>query len=201
MIELRLDSLLSSPELHDFCSRHQGKIPLLMTARDPLEGGQNSLSGEKRRALQFEFLEFASAIDLEFANFEQEQELIEQVREKQISLILSAHNFESFEHSIAHENLTNALSAGADIAKVAVHLKDTVDLTLFESLCAELCEEPVALMGMGPLGPVSRVLAAQHRSRLNYGYLGQTPTAPGQWPAPLLKEAVAHSPLFAEEQS
>ena len=42
---------------------------------------------------------------------------------------------------------------------------------------------PVATMGMGPLAPVSRLLCAQCGSVLNYGYLGKTPTAPGQWDA------------------
>ena len=32
-------------------------------------------------------------------------------------------------------------------------------------------------------------------SVLNYGYLGQTPTAPGQWPCRLLKEAIERLPL------
>ena len=47
-------------------------------------------------------------------------------------------------------------------------------------------------MGMGPLAPASRLLAAQCGSLLNYGYLGTGSTAPGQWPARLLKEALAH---------
>ena len=48
-------------------------------------------------------------------------------------------------------------------------------------------------MGMGPLAPASRLLAAQLGSVLNYGYLGSEPTAPGQWSARFLKEAVNQS--------
>ena len=50
---------------------------------------------------------------------------------------------------------------------------------------------PVATMGMGPLAPVSRLLCAQCGSLLNYGYLGTTATAPGQWDSGLLKTAIS----------
>ncbi|CAJ0600679.1 unnamed protein product [Cylicocyclus nassatus] len=49
---------------------------------------------------------------------------------------------------------------------------------------------PMAVMGMGPLGAASRLLYAQHGSKLVYGYLGETPTAPGQWSAELCLNAL-----------
>ncbi|MNL80502.1 3-dehydroquinate dehydratase [compost metagenome] len=48
----------------------------------------------------------------------------------------------------------------------------------------------IATMGMGPLAPVSRLLCAQSGSVLNYGFIGETPTAPGQWSADFLGGAV-----------
>ena len=36
-------------------------------------------------------------------------------------------------------------------------------------------------MGMGPMGPVSRLLYSQLGSCLVYGYLGDREAAPGQW--------------------
>ena len=47
-------------------------------------------------------------------------------------------------------------------------------------------------MGMGVLAPVSRLLCAQSGSLLNYGYIGQTLTAPGQWDSLRLKQAIAN---------
>jgi 3-dehydroquinate dehydratase-1 len=47
---------------------------------------------------------------------------------------------------------------------------------------------------MGPLAVVSRLLCAQCGSVLNYGYLGDEPTAPGQWDAGSLKRAMARLP-------
>ena len=45
-------------------------------------------------------------------------------------------------------------------------------------------EGTIEVMGMdAQLGPMSRILYAEHGSRLIYGYLGDAPTAPGQWSA------------------
>jgi len=198
LIELRLDALHESPLLQTFCESHSKHIPLLITARDPTEGGLNSLPLTTRTRLLTEYLPFAAAIDLELANHQAYQKLISQSKRAEVSIILSSHNFDSFEYSQTREHLTAAQSAGADISKAAAALADPVDLTLFESLCAEFSAQPTAIMGMGPLGPASRLLAIQHHSVLNYGYLGNQPTAPGQWPAKLLKEIIAHTPRFSQ---
>jgi 3-dehydroquinate dehydratase-1 len=55
----------------------------------------------------------------------------------------------------------------------------------------------VATMGMGALAPVSRLLCAQSGSLLNYGYIGQTSTAPGQWDSLRLKQAIASLEAFS----
>ena len=49
---------------------------------------------------------------------------------------------------------------------------------------------PIAVMGMGPMGPVSRLLYSQLGSCLVYGYLGDQEAAPGQWHVSLLKETL-----------
>lgn len=49
---------------------------------------------------------------------------------------------------------------------------------------------PIAVMGMGPMGPVSRLLYSQLGSCLVYGYLGEEETAPGQWHVSLIKETL-----------
>lgn len=194
VIELRLDSLGASAAVLDFAARHQPIIPLLITARDPLEGGLNDLSFEERVERLHALLPFASAVDVEFVNAANYDPLLGQARSQGAKVVLSNHNFTGFDHLATIETLTRAQAAKADVAKSAVTLKDPVDLTLFESLLADMGELPFSLMGMGPYGPVSRVLAAQRGSLLNYGYLGQEPTAPGQWPARLLKEVIAHTP-------
>ena len=74
--------------------------------------------------------------------------------------------------------------AGADIVKIATLLNGARDLAVLLQLQAS-ARTPLATMGMGPLGKVSRLVLAAAGSRLNYGYLDK-PQVPGQWPAPEL---------------
>ncbi|MDP0490953.1 MAG: type I 3-dehydroquinate dehydratase [Verrucomicrobiota bacterium JB023] len=194
LIELRLDALWESPSLRDFCERHAGQVPLLLTPRAKEEGGLREWDEVARKKIICDLLPFASAIDIELANWSSFAELEPELHERKIDLVLSSHDFKKFDHVLTVEHLAQAQSLGASIAKVAVHLEDALDLTLFESLAHDFANQPVSIMGMGAYGPASRLLAAQHGSRLNYGFLGAEATAPGQWPAKLLKEAIAHSP-------
>ncbi len=50
--------------------------------------------------------------------------------------------------------------------------------------------QTLAVMGMGPLGRVSRLALATAGSVLNYGYLGSGPQVPGQWSAATLRERI-----------
>ena len=194
LFELRLDALGSGSQVIDFAERHHVTTPLLMTARDPAEGGLNSLSHEERASHLHSLLPYASAIDVELANVGAFADLLTEAKSRNIKIVLSNHDFLSFDHLGTIEKIAQAQASGADIAKAAVTLADPVDLTLFESLLADMSGAPFSLMGMGPYGPVSRILAAQHGSLLNYGFLGNEPTAPGQWPARLLKEVLAATP-------
>ena len=178
----------------NFAKQHHETIPLLITARDPIEGGLNSLSFELRLEFLQTLLPYASALDVELNNFEAYESLLSEARLKDIKIVLSQHDFKGFDHINTIASLARAQTLGADVAKAAVTLKDPLELTLYESLLADMNDAPFSLMGMGQYGPVSRLLAAQHGSLLNYGYLGKEATAPGQWPAHLLKQVLAHSP-------
>jgi len=199
IIELRLDALRAGTQVADFCKRHQNRLPLLMTARDPAEGGQDSLSLSERVSLLESTLPYASAMDVEFANNEIYQDLIRQTKGNGIALVSSSHDFTSFDYEVTIEKITKSLEAGAQVAKAAVTLRNASDLTRFEALASKLSGSSFSLMGMGPYGPASRILATQHGSILNYGYLGAKPTAPGQWPAKLLKEAIVNTPPITQK--
>ena len=197
LFELRLDALGAGPDVIEFAKRHHDTVPLLITARDPIEGGLNSLSFAERSAYLNSLLPFASAIDIELANVIPFADLLAEAKSRNVKVVLSNHNFLGFDHMATIEAIAEAQAAGADVAKAAVTLSDPVDLSLFESLLADMSGSPFSLMGMGPYGPVSRILAAQHGSLLNYGFLGDQATAPGQWPAQLLKEVLAATPPIA----
>ena len=84
----------------------------------------------------------------------------------------------------------------ADIAKIAVYHNSIEDIFSCAKVLQESQSIAVSIMGMGPLAPTSRLLYAQLGSVLNYGYLGEKPTAPGQWPARLLHEAISKTVPF-----
>jgi 3-dehydroquinate dehydratase-1 len=75
--------------------------------------------------------------------------------------------------------------------KVAARICSPTDVARLADFQLEDHGILVSSMGMGPLAPVSRLLCAQCGSVLNYGYLGETATAPGQWDAAILRAAVA----------
>jgi 3-dehydroquinate dehydratase-1 len=76
------------------------------------------------------------------------------------------------------------------VVKVAATAKTSVDLArLFEfyNWSQKVCPGQIALMGMGALGQVSRLLFGAGGSVLNYGFLGEAQVS-GQWQAEVLRE-------------
>lgn len=195
-IELRLDRLGNGAEVIAFCERHQSRLPLLLTARDSAQGGLGEHTALQREALLRSLLSYASAIDVEFSNFERFSSLLSEARRSYIAIVGSSHDFEGFDETETHRMIQAAQAAGTTVAKAAVMLRDARDFARFEALSSQLTGSQFSLMGMGPYGPASRLLAAQHGSLLNYGYLGEQATAPGQWPAALLKQVIAATPPF-----
>ena len=107
-----------------------------------------------------------------------------------VPVIASAHDFEktpTLESLLEKEQAARAL--GADVAKFAFRLHCAEDMMTGVQLMRRASGTTTA-MGMGPLGAVSRLLYAQHGACLVYGYLGDTPTAPGQWSAALCRQSL-----------
>lgn len=194
LIELRLDSLGVGSEVHEFAANNSASHPLLLTARHPDEGGEHALSCSQRASLYQSMLSLGSLIDLELRSVAEMADLWSAAQERGLLRIASWHNFESCpEISELRDTFSAMQDAGADIAKCAFRLQQPSDLQRVAE-CFEEPPLPLAIMGMGPLAPASRLLAASLGSVLNYGYLGQNATAPGQWPARLLKEAIGYVP-------
>ena len=194
VLEVRLDGIEKKKidDAHWLCLRVKSwGVPILITARDVSEGGIIDLTIEERTARLKRFAEVATYFDIEIANFPSFKNVANSLQAKGLKMILSYHNFQETPDNL-QEQLDLAVSYGADISKFAVMLNSTSDV----QRCADFIQSTktdISLMGMGALAPVSRVLCAQLGSVLNYGYLGDTPTAPGQWSAKLLKEAISNS--------
>ncbi len=191
LIELRLDSLGVGTEVHEFAERNKASHPILLTARHPDEGGKNALTCSQRASLYAALLPAGALIDLELRSIRELGEIWAAAEEHGLLRIASWHNFENCPGlNKLCDTIAAMKEAGAEIAKCAFRLNQPSDL----QRVAEAFENaplPLAIMGMGPLAPASRLLAANLGSVLNYGYLGEEATAPGQWPARLLKEALA----------
>lgn len=192
LIELRLDVLGTGSEVRSFAERHSAAFPLLLTARHPAEGGHHDLD-EKARLEALEVLfDRAAALDLELRTLATGPEIWDEAGSRGVLRIASRHDFDRCpEFEDLQDSVAAMRDAGADVAKLAFRIEQPADLQIIPRLLRE-CPGRLAVMGMGPLAPVSRLLAAHCGSLLNYGYLGSGSTAPGQWPARLLKEALAH---------
>jgi 3-dehydroquinate dehydratase I len=171
---------------------HLSGIPLLFTARCPREGGARALDTRTRMHLLETALPDAALIDIEVAGIAEMRPLLDKLAAAGIPWVASFHDFtETPPDAVLLEKLALAKQAGAAVFKVAAMLEGTADLARLADFQLADHGIAVATMGMGPLAPVSRLLCAQCGSVLNYGYLGETPTAPGQWDAASLKSAIA----------
>jgi 3-dehydroquinate dehydratase-1 len=176
---------------------HLARIPLLFTARMAAEGGAGNLDAATREALLREVLDDAACIDIEVASIGSMAGLIDELRQRKLPWAASFHDFEKLpENAVLEERLARAKSAGAAVFKVAAKLHSPGDVARLAEFQLADHGIAVATMGMSVLAPVSRLLCAQCGSVLNYGFIGQTSTAPGQWDSLRLKQAIESLEAF-----
>ena len=189
VVELRADGL---PAETDWAALAEMRCcrPVLVTVRHESEGGLRPMSPEERLRIARALLPLAAALDWEIAQLPAAQELVAEAHAAGVPIIASAHDFEktpALETLLEKEQAARAL--GADVAKFAFRLHSAEDMMTGVELLRRASGTTTA-MGMGPLGAVSRLLYAQHGACLVYGYLGDTPTAPGQWSAALCRQSL-----------
>jgi 3-dehydroquinate dehydratase I len=196
LIEIRLDILLTDgADIAKKPWRHLQKMPMLFTARRRDEGGKCDLSAAEREQLLASVIDDAALIDIELRSREEMTASITLCQSRQIPWICSFHDFfqvPTESDLIAHRETARA--AGATAFKVAAMLHDQADIAKIEHFQKLSTEYFVSSMGMGELAPESRLRCARAGSVLNYGYIGHAPTAPGQWPAAALREAIQRLP-------
>jgi 3-dehydroquinate dehydratase type I len=193
IIELRLDGLLKNlQQTRDVLIKLKSSpLQSLITARCTTEGGLSSLTTEQRCQLIGGLSPLATFVDIELANLEQMNDAADQARTNGALIIASFHDFKKTPEShLLRDKINQSIDLGADMVKLAVHHNTVEDMYRCASILQEGHPIATSFMGMGSLAPVSRVLYAQLGSLLNYGYLGDKETAPGQWPASLLSQAI-----------
>ncbi len=199
IVEFRLDSLLSDlPKVKNVLLKlKNSQIQTLITARCHSEGGLSHLNDTQRSQLIMGLAPMANFVDIELVNMESMREAARFAQDMGCILVASHHHFKQTPSSeYLQEVISRCIDSGAEIAKIAVFHETISDMFR----CAELIQKnssiAIALMGMGPLAPASRLLYAQLGSVLNYGFLGSKPTAPGQWHVSQLHQAIQNSPQF-----
>lgn len=191
-VEMRIDLLLADGVTLEEIDTMWPNSDVLLTVRCASEGGAGALNVDRRKELIRHFLPRAKALDLELLNLVGLADVLDEARAQGVLVIGSAHNFTECADANWFDTRLHADEAEkVDILKVAAHVDTLSDIEFIISRM-EGTRRPFSVMGMGALGPVSRVIAAQRGSLLNYGFVGSQ-TAPGQWSAALLREAIAAS--------
>lgn len=192
LAEIRLDLLAAAGVVVERVRwGHLAGVPLLFTARCQAEGGALELATGQRLTWLLAVLDDAALLDIEVASQGALKELIAAAAQAGVPWLGSFHDFEKLpETAVLEAAAQQARAAGAAAFKVAARVDTPADLARLAEFQRSDQGLPLATMGMGPLAPVSRLLCAQYGSVLNYGYLGETPTAPGQWDSGLLKQAI-----------
>jgi 3-dehydroquinate dehydratase I len=181
LFELRLDRLAG------VVGRVETKLPklrapLIITARHPNEGGSGRFSLRRRRALLSRFLTHADYLDVELRSARALRALLAIAKTKNVRRIISFHDFKSTPSArLLVAKAHNAKALRADIFKVATRTDTPTELgRLLEFITKNRVNVRLAVMGIGRLGAISRVLLARAGSVLIYASLGPATDVEGQ---------------------
>ena len=164
LVELRVDHFAAVPEALDRLTAAAPRL-FIVTVRCGDEGGAAALPDGERERLFTRFLPHARMVDVEVRSLDRLSRVVRQARER-------------------------GCGVGAHVLKVAATTHTAADLATLLAFSAAERRLPVALMGMGAFGRVSRLVLAVAGSVLNYGYLGGSPQIGGQWPAGELRRRI-----------
>jgi 3-dehydroquinate dehydratase-1 len=179
--ELRLDCLAgAADQLQDALPRL--RAPLIITARHPHEGGARQLSTRQRRDLLARFLNYADYLDIELRSASALRRLLAIAETKKVRRIISFHDFKSTPSARVLAAKGRAARAHrADIFKVATHTDTPMELgRLLNFMTNNRVDLPLAVMGIGKLGAISRVVLARAGSALVYASLSAANDIEGQ---------------------
>jgi 3-dehydroquinate dehydratase-1 len=181
LFELRLDCLARvADQVENVLPKL--RTPFIITARHPNEGGAGKLRLRQRRDLLARFLNHAAYLDVELRSAHVLQSLLKSAKNKKVRRIISFHNFKSTPSTrILAAKARQARYHGADVFKVATRTDTPMELgRLIEFTTSNRLNLALAVMGIGKLGGISRVLLARAGSALIYASVGETTNVKGQ---------------------
>ena len=128
------------------------------------------------------FLGHADYLDVELRSASVLRSLLALAKKKKVRRIISFHNFKSTPNArILAAKAREAKSHGADIFKIATRTDTPMELgRLLDFITKNRLDVPLAVMGIGRLGAISRVLLARAGSVLIYASVGAVTDVEGQ---------------------
>lgn len=182
VLEIRLDLMGQEAErwLREQSDAPRRMPPILLTLRSVREGGRFDGSDSERIARYTALLPFVAAVDVELES-PAFAEVCAAAHAMRRCVIGSFHDFsETPPDARLRALLDHGRRAGADIVKIATWTGNEKEIARLAALLGSHgTKSPLALMGMGPFGPDSRLRLAAAGSVLVYGFLDE-PNAPGQ---------------------
>ena len=193
LIELRLDYIrhvedITEEFVKSLLTYIQPNIPVIITFRNPSEGGQMGLDEEKR----IEIIKLCLKCRPKYLDIELSTDkiilgdIIQIANKNDVKLILSHHNFiktPTFEESIGliEKFSSNILNIERHIIKIIFTAQNFADNFIPIKLCKEMQKknQPVISFCMGEEGIFSRISSVKFGSFFTYGSFAET-TAPGQ---------------------
>lgn len=155
--------------------------PVLLTVRSGDEGGR-AMPDALRADIYRAGVEHADAVDVEIASVDLVAEVLPLARAARKLVVLSAHDFDGTPARAALQALVDqAFALGADVAKLATVTHAPADLRTLLEVTLATRDRGVVTLGMGPLGPLSRVVLPAAGSLMTFA-AADRPTAPGQLP-------------------
>lgn len=155
--------------------------PTLLTVRSGEEGGR-AMPAALRADIYRAGVTHADAVDVEIASVDLVAEIVPLARAADALVVLSAHDFDGTPAADALDAVVErAFALGADVAKIATVTHALADVQTLLRVTLAARERGVVTLGMGPLGPLSRVVLPAAGSLLTFA-AADRPTAPGQLP-------------------
>lgn len=158
--------------------RRAGK-PVLYTLRSAEEGGRWSGTDSERLDAYVRSLAHVAALDVE-AGSSIAADVASAAHDAGKAVVLSYHAFDAMPPQDALNRVVDrGFALGADIVKIAARTETRADVDVLAAILDQRGGRLVSCVGMGPLGPSSRVELALRGSCLTYGF-ADTANAPGQ---------------------
>jgi len=191
LFEIRLDCIGAKKGLERSIRRLAA--PLIITARHPAEGGRNKLSAAARRDLLLRFMPLARYVDIELRSVRTSRTVLDSARRLGVDTIMSFHNLESTPSLTSlRAKARQARRLRPAVFKVATRTDNPVELgRLMQFASFRHLDVPLAVMGIGRLGTISRLLSVQCGSILAYTSVRE-PQIAGQLSLKDFRDALRH---------